>query len=198
MSEQIDTAEIRKRIELDGEQDYEPGVLSMCNEIERLRKELENERLVTRSNDIHIKDLQDEIDDLRIEEARLQNEIDRLKWELRRACAGEKTTNFTNWPAPRSIKDDPPQAGATVIAYNGTAWHSHQYNEETRRWHEWTHWLPMPPTPQKVDAFEEWADAHLTEHDKAFVTVEGYTITRDAARAMWNAAMKSKENEQTR
>ena len=152
MSDQLNTDQYRNLYANQGSRTVD--VRNLCDEIDRLRKELlkSNNRKQTQAAELYI-----------------------LREQAR-------------WPAPRSIKDNPPPLNSEVLAWNGTRWMDFQYTKESLNWTEWTHWLPMPPPPPKPDAFIEWAKSQpwwdaLGELAQAYM------------RDCWDAAMKSHEKD---
>ena len=140
----------------------------------------------------------------------LCDEIDRLRAELTKAWEAEQiATNFTNWPTPRSIKDDPPPLGDYVLiaAPGANKWMAEYFNSlEEMSQEPYAHykWLPMPPPPPKPDPFEEWRATMDVSSDGVIKLVYQYPIVgithyhyipAQAAKAIWDAAMKVKSEQ---
>ena len=132
----------------------------------------------------------------------LCDEIDRLQDQLKRTEEAREFAAKCGWPTPRSIKDDPPNAGENVLVYDyhrksWCLWFSDSVSPAS----SYSHWPPMPPPPPKPDPFEEWRATMDVSSDGVIKLVYQYPIVgithyhyipAQAAQSIWDAAMKAK------
>lgn len=95
---------------------------------------------------------------------------------------------------PRNITAEIPPAGTPLLGMGpcDDHWVPCQYNEK----HAWkllgvTHWLPMPPSPEGPDPFEEWFQEMAKTREK--FSWEQY---KDVANMAWQAALKWREGQE--